>query len=96
MTIGDRKVRTSDALIEQCGCFADCFVGRVGHEGVCDAQNQPRAVGVAGFQRPAHENAPAARSTQEIGEIVAVQIALFGGQQDRFGQHDLEHPAHER
>ena len=66
-----------DALVQQSGSFTDGFVGRVGHDRVGHAQEQPRAVGVARFQRPAKEETAAARAAEEVGEIVAVQVAFF-------------------
>ncbi len=82
-----------DPLVQERGRVADGLFAAAGEDRVGQAQKQPAAVGVAGFQRPAQEQAAAARAAQEVGQIVAVEIALFGGQENRLGQDHLEHPA---
>ncbi len=82
-----------DPLVQECGRVADGVFVAAGHDRVGHAQKQPAAIGVARIQRPAQEQAAAARAAQEIGQIVAVEIALVGGQQNRLGQDHFEHPA---
>ena len=56
-------------------------------------QHQPGPVGVERVERPPAEEAPAPRAAQEVGEVVAGEVALVGRQRDRLGVDVGEHPA---
>ena len=85
-----------DPLVQQRGRVADGLLGRAGQDGVGHAQEQPAAIGVARLHGPAQQQPAAPRAAQQVGQVVAAQVALLGRQQDRVGQDGLEHPPDQR